>query len=50
MGSMAQSPKRGNYLEELAVVLLCDDELINVLLPVFGHLRLKKIEGCEKPS
>ena len=29
------------HLQELAVVLLCDDELVNVLLPVIVYLRFK---------
>ena len=29
------------HLQELAVVLLCDNELVNVLLPVIVYLRFK---------
>ena len=30
-----------DHLQELAVVLLCDDELVNVLLPVISTVEMK---------
>ena len=30
-----------DHLQELAVVLLCDDELVNVLLPVINTVEMK---------